>query len=182
MFSKVVTAAVLAAGILVPGVAAAATNAIVTTDLNMRAGPSAAYPRLATIPNGRNVKVYGCVKGYRWCDISWAGMRGWVSADYLAYVHSGYRRSIASIGFSIGLPVVVFDRDDYYRRHHHAWRHWDGRHDKRHERRDHRPEHRAEHRELRKEQRDVREARREVQQSKRKLLQEKRELHRTKRH
>src|SRR5688572_15245114 len=95
--------AALAAGLLIPGVAAAATSAIVTTDLNFRTGPDSSYPAFDVIPEGDDVTVYGCLDGYGWCDIEWAGYRGWVSGDYLAYLGQRYyRRPISSIGISIG--------------------------------------------------------------------------------
>lgn len=171
MFNNLLKAAVLSAAVLVPGVASAAANAIVTTDLNMRAGPSTGYERVATIPGGGNVVVHGCATGFSWCDITWAGARGWVSSNYLAYLDGGRRRSIASFGISIGLPTVGFDRDDYYRRYHGGWHNdrrdhdWD---------RDNRRERRVEHRQLRQERRDVQQARHGLRQERRDLRQERR--------
>ena len=114
----------LAAGLMVPGAALAATSAVVTTDLNVRTGPSASYQRYGTIPAGDQVTVYGCLAGYNWCDIDWSGGRGWVSGNYLAYLGERYyREPISNVGISIGVPVLGFDPYVYHRRHY-AGRSW----------------------------------------------------------
>ena len=117
-------AVTLAAGLILPGAALAATSAVVTTDLNVRTGPSASYQRYGTIPAGDQVTVYGCLAGYNWCDVDWAGGRGWVSGNYLAYLGQRYyREPISTVGVSIGVPVLGFDPYVYHRRHY-AGRSW----------------------------------------------------------
>lgn len=190
MFKNTLKALALAIGLLTPGVAAAAVNAVVTTDLNIRTGPSAKYQRFGTIPGGYQVTVYGCLTGYNWCDVNWAGTRGWVSGKYLAYTgtqHRQYqRRPVASIGISIGLPVIGFDPYSYHRSH---YRGRDWYRDRYLDRRDHRRD-RCDVRELRREVRaereDVQEARehlriaqetgRGIRQARYELREEQREL------
>lgn len=121
MFKTALKAATLMGALLVPGIAAAATAAIATTDLNMRTGPGTGYQRFATIPAGNRVTVYGCATGYNWCDVDWAGYRGWVSGTYLAYRQGTtyYDRPMSSVGIYIGVPVIGYDvysyHDRYYR-------------------------------------------------------------------
>lgn len=133
MFKTTLKAVAVAAAMMVPTVASAATAAIVTTDLNMRTGPGTRYQAFTTIPVGGRVTVYGCATGYNWCDISWAGNRGWVSGKYLAYREgssSYYDRPMSSVGVYVGVPVIGFDlysyHDRYYRgrpwyRNHDRW-------------------------------------------------------------
>lgn len=168
MFQKCLKALVLTASLLVPGAALAATDAIVTTDLNVRTGPSAAYQRYGTIPAGDNVTVYGCLAGYNWCDVDWSGGRGWVSGNYLAYLGRRYNRQpISTVGISIGVPVLGFDPYDYHRRYYtgRSWyrdRYLDRRDDRRDVRREVRREFREDVREDRRDdRRDFREDRRE---------------------
>lgn len=103
------------------GVAPAPAQEIasVTTDLNLRAGPGTQYPVITTIPYGSQVRVYGCLRGYSWCDVFWAGTRGWVSARYLGYAYQQRDRVIAEIGPAIGLPIIAFSFGDYAERHYH---------------------------------------------------------------
>lgn len=95
---------------LVPGPSGAQTSwqATATTTLNFRAGPGTSYQVLGSIPQGGLVSVYQCTDGYGWCDILYAGVRGWASGRYLAYAGSGtyYGRPVVSMGVYIGLPII----------------------------------------------------------------------------
>ncbi len=145
-------AAALLSSAAIPAIAAADT-AQVTTDLNMRAGPSTSFPVVRTLPDGATVDIYGCVGGYSWCDVSWSGSRGWVYADYLTSSYEGRVVPIVEYGSEIDLPILTFSIgsywDDYYRNEpwYHRRSHWRSvwdRHD--HDRGHRRREGRAEHR------------------------------------
>lgn len=162
MFNKFMIGAAFAGAMLVPGMASAASPAVVTTDLNIRTGPAASYQRFGTIPGGTRVTVHGCLNGYNWCDVTWSGERGWVSGNYLAYRGDRYQgRSISNVGVSIGLPVLAFDPYRYHRSHYVGRTWYKDRYIDRDDRRD--------RRELRRERRDVRDAREEVRDSRRDL-------------
>ncbi|MGE0652730.1 MAG: SH3 domain-containing protein [Alphaproteobacteria bacterium] len=162
MFNKFMIGAAFAGAMLVPGMASAASPAVVTTDLNIRTGPAASYQRFGTIPGGTRVTVHGCLNGYNWCDVTWSGERGWVSGNYLAYRGDRYQgRSISNVGVSIGLPVLAFDPYRYHRSHYVGRSWYKDRYIDRDDRRD--------RRELRRERRDVRDAREEVRDSRRDL-------------
>lgn len=138
MFKQALKAAIVAGAMLVPGVAAAATAAIVTTNLNIRSGPGTGYQAFASIPAGSRVTVFGCATGYNWCDIDWAGNRGWVSGNYLAYREGGgsyYDRPVSSVGVYVGVPVIGFDVYSYHDRYYRG-RSWYRGHDRRDEWRD----------------------------------------------
>lgn len=111
--------------------AAFAANALVTTDLHMRTGPSTGYPIVATMPEGAVVHVAGCARGYNWCRVDWNGYRGWTAGSYLAFRSGRYRhRAFSRYGAEIGIPVVAgvvignaygHHHDNHYRhnrRHH----------------------------------------------------------------
>ena len=119
-------ALILGLGLLIPGAAMAASSAVVTGDLNVRTGPGPGYQRYGTIPAGDEVTVYGCLAGYNWCDIDWAGGRGWVSGNYLLTLgRQYYRRPLSSVGVYVGVPVLGFDPYDYHRRYYtgRSWYH-----------------------------------------------------------
>lgn len=111
-------AAALLATAAVPSVAAAA-NAVVTVDLNMRAGPSTAFPVVDVIPDNAEVTVHGCVGGYQWCDATWRGARGWIYGDYLSYYYGNRYVPLVEYGPRAGLPIIAFSVgsywDNYYR-------------------------------------------------------------------
>ena len=79
----IAASAVVAAGALVPAAAQAAVAGFATGNVNLRAGPSTQYPVVTTIRAGDRLTIFGCVRGYSWCDVNWRGNRGWVSSSYL---------------------------------------------------------------------------------------------------
>ena len=123
-FSKYLLAAVFALGL---GSVAQAVPGYSTGAVNMRTGPSTKYHVIRVVPRGAHVQINGCLRGYSWCDVSYAGHRGWVSSRYLQ--RTGYRngpRYVYRGGPDLGIPFVVFelfrhhDRPRY--RHHRVYR------------------------------------------------------------
>lgn len=117
-------AAIVGAFVLAP-TAALAAPAVTTAPTTLRAGPAFDFPVVDEIPSEARVNVHGCVRGYRWCDISWRDARGWVSSDELAYLYGGRRVTFVEYGPRIGLPVLVFSFDSYWDRHYRS-RSWYG--------------------------------------------------------
>ena len=87
----VLTAVVLALGALLAAPACAQeserTYRVVAVDdddvLNIRAGPSAGYAAVGSIPpHARGVRVVGPCRG--WCQVQYAGATGWVNGRFLA--------------------------------------------------------------------------------------------------
>jgi uncharacterized protein YraI len=120
-----------AAAVAMPAVAAAA-DAVVTADLNMRAGPSTNFPVVGVIPDNGQVDVHGCVRGYNWCDVTWRDERGWVSASYLEYYYQERYVPLAEYAPTIAVPIIEFSVDTYWDSHyrHRSWygrrAHWRG--------------------------------------------------------
>ena len=111
---------VLALAVLsfLPSAAGATTVAIATGSVNLRAGPSTAYPVVTVVPVGMQVLTHGCVVGYTWCDVSMGAYRGWVAAYYLQVVYRGSPVVLSTaVAPAVGLTVVTFNTvywDTYY--------------------------------------------------------------------
>ena len=60
-------------------------GAYVTQRVSMRGGPGVTFPRVDSVRRGDSVDVHGCLSRRDWCDVSWKGSRGWVSADYINF-------------------------------------------------------------------------------------------------
>jgi uncharacterized protein YraI len=108
--------------------AASAAEGYATNAVNLRAGPGTEYPAVTVIPGGANLDIYGCLDDYRWCDVSWNGDRGWISASYLDYFFNGSYVYFPDYFDEIDVPIVTFalgpywsdyyrDRDFYHHRH-----------------------------------------------------------------
>lgn len=116
MFRKLI----LAAALIVAGATAgaAATTAIATANVNLRAGPSTSYPAVTVVPAGMTIATYGCISGYSWCDIGFGPYRGWVAASYVQVIYRGSPVVLtAPVAPVVGITVVSFNRaywDRYY--------------------------------------------------------------------
>lgn len=98
--------------------AAAATAAVATGTVNLRAGPGTGYPVVTVIPAGAAIATHGCLSGYSWCDVGFGGTRGWVSSNYIQVVYAGAPVVLtAPVATAVGVAVVPFSQaywNNYY--------------------------------------------------------------------
>jgi len=101
--------------------AGAATASVAVANVNLRAGPSTAYPVVTVVPTGAAITTFGCVSGYTWCDIGFGPHRGWVAASYIQVVYRGAPVVLAApIAPSVGVVVVPFNQT-YWNRYYTAY-------------------------------------------------------------
>jgi uncharacterized protein YraI len=99
-----------------PAIAEAA-QAISTANVNLRAGPSTQYPPVLVVPAGNRVNIYGCLSSANWCDVGYAGYRGWISGSYLQTQYSSRRIYVDPDYYGrLGIPTVTFRIDQYWER------------------------------------------------------------------
>lgn len=108
--SGMLVAAILA----IAPAAAIAAEGMATADVNMRAGPGTRFPVVDLVPDGAHIDIHGCLKGDAWCDVSWNGDRGWVSAQYLDYFYNNNFVYLPDYVDIIDIPVVPFELDTYW--------------------------------------------------------------------
>lgn len=114
---KVLAASLLAAFIALPAVAEAAEG-FATANVNMRSGPSTAYPAVTMIPVGVPLQINGCLNETPWCDVSFYGGRGWVAGQYIQATYQSRRIYVGPQYYRpLGIPTVVFNFDDYWGRY-----------------------------------------------------------------
>jgi len=101
----------------------------VTTTVNLRAGPSTAYPVVVVLETGTRIGILGCLEDYSWCDVDWRGNRGWIAARYVESEYRGRRVEFYDVAPSIGVPVIGFTFGDYWGRNYRG-RSWYSNHDR----------------------------------------------------
>lgn len=115
--NKLAISALVALGLLAAPAIASAETAYTNAAVNLRAGPDAGYPRIATLRAGQRVEIHGCINDWSWCDISVGRERGWVSAGYLGSDYRGRRVAVSGYGTQMGLPVLGFVLGTYWDSH-----------------------------------------------------------------
>jgi uncharacterized protein YraI len=119
MQQKLILAAMLAGAALFNSQSAIAGSYAVT-EINMRAGPSTHYPSIGILPEGISLHVFGCTKGYRWCDVEASGRRGWVSAAYIDVDYDAHRVRVPVYVREVDeptVPTVSFNINTYWSSH-----------------------------------------------------------------
>jgi uncharacterized protein YraI len=114
----ILAAAAASALMAAPTLAEAAVRGYATANVNMRSGPSTGYPAVTVVPVGAPITIHGCMSNVNWCDVAFAGGRGWVSGSYISttyrqnrvYVEPEYYRPL-------GIPTVTFEVDNYWGRY-----------------------------------------------------------------
>lgn len=115
MMKRLLWLCALAAPASLPAMARAA-DGYVTADVNLRAGPDVAYPRIDILPAGDTVDVFGCTEGWAWCDVGYRGDRGWVAGNYIEFFDNG-PVALPSYGPRVGVPIVTFVIGNYWGRY-----------------------------------------------------------------
>jgi len=115
---KLLGALALFALVAAPALAEAATRGFSTANVNMRSGPSTAYPAVVVIPNGAPLTIHGCLSDTPWCDVSFTAGRGWVAGRYVQAIYRENRIYVEPRSYrNLGVPIITFDAGNYWDRY-----------------------------------------------------------------
>lgn len=130
MYHKLLIAGLALAGGSLAAAPALAANGYATGNVNMRTGPGTSYAKITTIPAGAPVTIYDCPS---WCNVAWAGRRGWVSSNYVegglpqARIYVPPRQVYVAPTVRFGLSFGDRDRRRFDRDRWDRWERWDRR-------------------------------------------------------
>lgn len=96
---------------------ASAQTAFTTQYLDVFAGPANGYPLVARLGPGAPVQVMGCLSDWSWCDIVFAGNRGWAYSPDITYTYQGSRVPLYNYLPRLGIPIVTFSLGSYWDRY-----------------------------------------------------------------
>jgi hypothetical protein len=69
------------------------------------------------IPVGAPLRINGCLAETPWCDVSFAGGRGWVAGRYVQALYQQRRVYVDPQYYRpLGIPTITFDLDNYWDR------------------------------------------------------------------
>ncbi|KQO83287.1 SH3 domain-containing protein [Rhizobium sp. Leaf262] len=118
MKKKLLGAFALLALVAAPALAEAATQGFSTANVNMRSGPSTAYPAVVVIPNGAPLTIHGCLSDTPWCDVSFSYGRGWVAGRYVQAIYRQNRVYVEPRYYrDLGVPIITFEAGRYWDRY-----------------------------------------------------------------
>ena len=108
------------AAFLAPASAFAA-GGYTTANVNLRAGPGTDFYAVDVVPSYQPITIHGCLETAPWCDVSYDGLRGWLSSSYISFDYKG-RRTTLSSGYyrQLSIPFVTFELGNYWDRHYHG--------------------------------------------------------------
>lgn len=113
---RIICAACFAITAAIP-LAAAAETAFTVRSVDVFAGPSSEYPPISQLPPSYRVDIVGCLADWSWCDVTFAGDRGWIYAGDLVVPFQGSRVAIIEYGPRIHLRIVSFSLIAYWDAH-----------------------------------------------------------------
>lgn len=84
---------------------------------SLKAGPGTSWPTITRVSAGEPLDVHGCLRDWSWCDVSTDDERGWLPGRRIALDRDGRRVALPGVAAVIGLGIVGFTRDAYWRDH-----------------------------------------------------------------
>lgn len=116
MRSMITLAALVAAALPLSSAAAQTMRGYTATATRLYSGPLRDYPTVRMLRRGTVVNVYGCLRDWTWCDVTYRGNRGWIAGNALRIRHQGRRRGIGA-GMGVGVTTFAFGPywDNHYR-------------------------------------------------------------------
>ena len=98
---------------LTPAVARQAEGYTVRST-ELLAGPDNDYPMVRRLRANVGVTVYGCLRNWSWCDVSYGYDRGWIDGRDIVVNYRGHRSRIMP---SMGIGVLSFMFGTYWDNH-----------------------------------------------------------------
>ncbi len=114
---SVFAASATLAAILAFPAAASAADGVAVRSGTMRAGPGTDYPSVDHVESGEDLEVYGCLRGYSWCDVSNGDNRGWYQGSRIAFERGGRRVYLPDVAPEFGIGILGFGAGTYWNEH-----------------------------------------------------------------
>jgi uncharacterized protein YraI len=111
MHTRFLVSAAAGALLAMTGAALAQSAVVVTTDLNVRAGPGPQHQVVGVLGAGQSVALDGCLQASKWCVVAFDGGQGWVYSDYLTGDFGGTQVVLTERPADSGVRIVEAPAD-----------------------------------------------------------------------
>ena len=111
MHTKFLVTAAAGALLAMTGAAFAQSAVVVTTDLNVRAGPGPEHEVVGVLGAGQSTSLNGCLEASKWCIVAFDGGEGWVYSDYLTGDFGGTQVVVTERPANSGVRIVEAPAD-----------------------------------------------------------------------
>jgi uncharacterized protein YraI len=85
--------------------------------LPLFAGPDDSYPMVDQLPPGAPLTMFGCLNDWSWCDVGYAGARGWAYGPSITYLYQGTSVPFYTYAPTLSIPVIGFALGAYWDRY-----------------------------------------------------------------
>ncbi|MDU6729813.1 MAG: SH3 domain-containing protein [Bradyrhizobium sp.] len=86
-------------------------------NLNIRSGPNVRFPAVGVLGSGSSLTIHGCLSGYKWCDVSASGLRGWASGAHIQFIYETRRVYVPAYAPRVEIPTLTFHIETYWHEH-----------------------------------------------------------------
>jgi uncharacterized protein YraI len=114
MRSIITLAALVAAVLPITAASAQTMRGYTVRATRLYSGPLRDYPTVRYVRRSAAVQVYGCLRDWSWCDVTYRANRGWIAGDALRVSHEGRRQGLAA---NLGIGVISFSFGSYWDTH-----------------------------------------------------------------
>lgn len=86
------------------------TKVMIVNPGTIMTGPGTSYEQLAQVPANADMSLDGCLATHDWCQVTYGGKTGWVSAQDLQVMSNGQAYAVAQAPDSVQMKTVEYDK------------------------------------------------------------------------
>lgn len=86
------------------------TRAMVVNPSVIMTGPGTTYTQLETVPSNADLALQGCLASNDWCEVSYGGQTGWVSAQNIQVMSDGQAYAVGQAPSKVRIETLQYNK------------------------------------------------------------------------
>ncbi|GHE00426.1 hypothetical protein GCM10008024_11880 [Allgaiera indica] len=86
------------------------TRAMVVSPSVIMAGPGTTYTQIESVPSNADLALQGCLASNDWCEVSYGGKTGWVSAQNIQVVSDGQAYAVGQAPSKVQIETLHYNK------------------------------------------------------------------------